>query len=187
MRDVADPTPIVRHELPRREKHLRGRLGPQACLSDDAIAVSEKMIGMSKSLRVATWNMDYWRRRSASAQDGAWDYVDRVLRADLLLLLEAREPEGRRVVYGAREIYRGQGWASLVVSEPSAEAVQRARARHSMRDVDLNRTFPGCLAIARITLPDGWPLTAISVYGKIEDGLRADDDAFAPERPDSPD
>ena len=118
MRDVADPTPIVRDELPRRERHLRGRLGPLSCLGDDALAVSEKMIGMSKSLRVATWNMDYWRRRSASAQDGAWDYVDRVLRADLLLLLEAREPEGRRVVYGAREIYRGQGWASLVVSEP---------------------------------------------------------------------
>ena len=170
MRDVADPTPIVRDELPRRERHLRGRLGPLARLGDDAIAVSEKMIGMSKSLRVATWNMDYWRRRSASAQDGAWDYVDRVLRADLLLLLEAREPEGRRVVYGAREIYRGQGWASLVVSEPSAEAVQRARARQSMRDVDLHRSFPGCLAIARITLPGGWPPTAISVYGKTEDG-----------------
>ena len=31
------------------------------------------------------------------------------LRADLLLLQEAREPAGRKVVYRAAEIYPGQG------------------------------------------------------------------------------
>jgi exonuclease III len=125
---------------------------------------------MSERLKVATWNMDCWRRRSSASHREAWAYLDAEVAADIALLQEARVPDGRRAVHGRREIYKGQGWTSLVVTHPPARRVLTARARHSKRVSRLHRTHPGCLAVAEISLPNGRSLTAVSVYGKIDDG-----------------
>ena len=90
---------------------------------------------MGNSLRVACWNMDYWRRRGAASQERAWSYLDQTLDADVALLQEAKAPEGRRAVHGRRELYKGQGWTSLVVTGLPAKSVRTARGRESTRSI----------------------------------------------------
>lgn len=125
---------------------------------------------MASSFKVASWNMDYWRRRGAKSQAKSWGYLDDEVAADVALLQEAKAPDGRAAVSGRREIYQGQGWTSLIATDLSARPIRTARARHSKRVSRLHRTHPGCLAVAEITLPNGRPLIAASVYGKIDDG-----------------
>ena len=125
---------------------------------------------MDRLLKVASWNMDYWRRRAPTSQAKAWQYLDSELGADIALLQEAKAPEGRRVIHGRHELYKGHGWTSLVATGLPAKAVRTARARQSSRPARLHRTHPGCLAVAEVKLPGGRPLVAISVYGKIDDG-----------------
>src|SRR4051812_34290354 len=114
--------------------------------------------------------MDYWRRRSRASQEEAWAYLDRKIKADVALLQEAKAPPGQVTIHGRPEIYKGQGWTSLIATRLPARPRKTARARVSKKKARLHRTHPGCLAIAEIMLPTGRPLIAISIYVKIDDG-----------------
>ena len=73
-------------------------------------------------LRIATWNMDYWKRNELLRQK-AWDYLDSS-KIDVALLQESRpNGQGKSIVfqeYGIIDDRKGKprnlGWGSSIVS-----------------------------------------------------------------------
>jgi exonuclease III len=127
-------------------------------------------------MRIATWNMDHWRR-SAEARDRGWDYLRNKVRPDVALLQEAN-PTGEfpGLVYRSGGIHddRGQGpkdlgWGSAVVSfGASLRARDSALSPFRPDPIPLLRTYPGSVAVAEILGAE--PLVVVSVYGLIDRG-----------------
>lgn len=127
-------------------------------------------------LRIATWNMDHWRR-SKELRNQAWDFLTRVARVDVALVQEA-VPDGRgtSVVFrpaGIRDERvdppRDLGWGSAIVSYgPSLSAMEHASGVFSTKPVSLLRTFPGSVAIAELVRESS--LVLVSAYGLIDHG-----------------
>lgn len=118
-------------------------------------------------LRFVSWNMSHWQRTPAQ-REAAWTYLAS-LRPDVALLQEAVPSKGlgeNTYVYQSSGIGPTRKWGSLLVSYvgPVTE-VRTARSKHSRKDADLHRTYPGSLAIAEVA-----GLVGISWYGIIEDG-----------------
>jgi hypothetical protein len=127
-------------------------------------------------LRVATWNMDHWRR-SEILREQAWDFLHRVARIDVALVQEAVPVgRGRSVVFretGIRDDRvqpsRDLQWGSAVVSYgPQLRPIEQVTGPFSSTPIDLLRTFPGSVAIAEIELES--PIVVVSAYGIIDHG-----------------
>src|SRR5688572_20286687 len=118
-------------------------------------------------MRIATWNMDHWRR-SAERRVRAWSYLQGEVRPDVALLQEA-QPSGPfpGVVYRAAGIRdeRGErpkdlGWGSAVISfGPSLRPIDSAVSPFREDPNPVLRTFPGSVAIAEIQGPE--PLVVV--------------------------
>lgn len=127
-------------------------------------------------IRIATWNMDHWRR-SKELREQAWKLLQRVGRADIALVQEAC-PIGR----GLYQVFREPGirddrkqpprnlnWGSAVVSfGPQLRSIEQATSPFNDEPVDLQRTFPGSVAIAEIETE--LPIIVVSAYGVIDHG-----------------
>jgi exonuclease III len=126
-------------------------------------------------LRIATWNMDYWKRNELLRQK-AWDYLDSS-KIDVALLQESRpNGQGKSIVfqeYGIIDDRKGKprnlGWGSSIVSfGPQIKQIETALSPFSQTPVSLHRTFPGSVAIGEILMEK--PIIVISMYGLIDRG-----------------
>lgn len=117
--------------------------------------------------RIATWNMDHWKR-TAQVRSSAWTYLADQVRPDVALVQEAVPPSDLVSIY--HEIGVGRHFGSAVVSygTPMSE-VRTAVTRYSAsRAFDLHQTFPGSVAIAEVRPQNSDPITVISLYGLID-------------------
>ena len=73
--------------------HRRGRTRSNTLSGRRAIPLGERPHEGQVHIRIATWNMDYWRR-SAELRGRAWDYLESQVRPDIALVQEA-VPLGR--------------------------------------------------------------------------------------------
>jgi exonuclease III len=127
-------------------------------------------------LRLATWNMDHWRR-SDDLRQKAWDFLERAVHPDVALVQEA-VPAGRgcSVVFREGGILddrsnprRDLGWGSAVISYgPFLRPLVSAKGPFRPDDQPLLRTFPGSVAIAEVVRDV--PIVVVSAYGLIDRG-----------------
>ena len=121
--------------------------------------------------RVATWNMDHWRR-SPDERAAAWHRLTRHVAPDVALVQEAVPPVGMRrgaVVY--REIGRSRSWGSAVVACNDAvelDEIWAVRTRYSHQTFPVAAAYPGAVAIAQAQIMSVEPITFVSVYGLID-------------------
>jgi hypothetical protein len=123
----------------------------------------------TKRLRVATWNMDHWKRTVQQRQD-AWSYLESA--TDVALLQECSVPssisKGR---FAFREIGGSRPWGSAVVSfnnEIDVDEIGTVRTRYDTTRFSMLGTYPGTIMVALVTIPDVGPITCVSVYGMID-------------------
>ena len=132
--------------------------------------------GEDRSLRIATWNMDYWKR-SPALREEAWAFLRDRIRPDVALVQEAvPAPDLDQVVFRTGGMWderssspRDLGWGSAVVSfGPQIRAVEQATGPFRPEPIPLLRTFPGSVAIAEVVGEN--PLIVVSAYGVIDRG-----------------
>jgi exonuclease III len=125
----------------------------------------------SRSFRVATWNMDHWRR-SPDEHDAGWLRLTDHVNPSVALLQEHVPPSGvgpTRSIY--REIGRHRHWGSAIVAlEPDIELTEIVSAitPYSSQSFTLANTFPGSVAFGRVVVPGVDPITLVSVYAVID-------------------
>lgn len=70
----------------------------------------------SRPFRIATWNMDHWKRSVSERQD-AWAYLRSGRLADVALLQESMPPaDFKKNQHAYREIGGSRPWGSSVMS-----------------------------------------------------------------------
>jgi exonuclease III len=118
--------------------------------------------------RVVSWNMSHWQETPGQRAD-AWNYLSS-LKADFALLQEtvpSADLSSEFCVYRSEGIDSNRKWGSAVVSFAGhIEAVQDAKPHHGTSAVNLHRTFPGSIAIAKT---EGG-LTMVSLYTILDQG-----------------
>lgn len=123
-------------------------------------------------MKILTWNMNHWQRRAQ--HEAGWAYLRDVLRPDVALVQEAVPPDevaASQLVYRAGGISDHRRWGSAVVSYgPALAELTTVRGQANRAEVELLKTHPGCVAIARVEPQEAQPITVVSVYGLIEDG-----------------
>jgi len=112
------------------------------------------------SFSVAVWNM---QRRAG------WDYLERVLAADIALLQEVAPTSARRPGL-LKQIGGSRRWGSAVVSPHPLTELHEVKNRYTRGAVTLIRQNPGAVVAVRIEVPGEQPLVAVSLYGLIDDG-----------------
>lgn len=122
-------------------------------------------------LRVATWNMDHWKR-TVAVREAAWGKLQE-LGVDVALLQETVPPRSMardRVVY--RPIGGTRGWGSGVVAPGrqgiAVEELDVVRTRYGPRLFSMLGSFPGAVVVARAAVPGLGSVTFVSVYGMID-------------------
>ena len=124
----------------------------------------------TRHLRIATWNMDHWKRSVGQRQD-AWEYMRSGDFADVVLLQECVPPADLKKTHHAyREIGGSRPWGSAVMSfddQIKVDEIDTVRSRYSYNRYSMLGTYPGAVMVSRVTLPDAGPITCISVYGLI--------------------
>jgi hypothetical protein len=121
------------------------------------------------NFRIATWNMNYWQRKSKLPYEEAWQFLD-LLNADVTLIQEAVPPKEYPNVVWNEIDKKNRPWGSGSVSRKlKLTEIKRARSTYYKEEVNLLRTWHGCVAIAEVNLPDDSPLTLISCYGLIDE------------------
>lgn len=109
-----------------------------------------------QALRIASWNLNHWQR-TIDQREAAWTYLQDEAGLDVALLQETVPPntlDRGRVVY--REIAGYRPWGSAVVAlsdRVSIEEIHAVQTKYSRRRFTLANTFPGSVAIARVTIP----------------------------------
>jgi len=121
-------------------------------------------------MKLISWNMDYWRRKTAAAQAAAWAFL-REQRPSYALLQEAVPLNVAKSHCVFREDgIEGKGrWGSAVVSFGGPiSAVSEARSPFGKGKLarGFMKTMPGCVAVAD---PGKGPLL-ISIYGAFDEG-----------------
>ena len=115
-------------------------------------------------MRIVTWNMNHWQRtdeqRAASSE-----YLWKSIKPDVALLQEAAPPFPAPDVSRVGGIDSRRPWGSAVVSGLPLQPVTSVRSAYGGEEVDLLRTYPGCVAVADVTVGDSEHITAVSVYG----------------------
>lgn len=124
----------------------------------------------STRLRVATWNMDHWRR-TPEQRRLAWQSIQSELRADIALLQECvAPPHHARGHVAYREIGGSRAFGTAVVSTLDGVDVQEidtVRTRHGAHRFSMLGSTPGTIMVARASIPGLGPLTCVSIYGLI--------------------
>jgi exonuclease III len=107
-------------------------------------------------ISVATWNMDYWKRKKEQRQ-AAWTYLTEEIRPDIALLQECKPPPVMNREYNIiyHEIGGARNWGSAVLARS-----------YTIKEVEFENSHPGCVVAAEIEIL-GITLTAISVYGML--------------------
>jgi hypothetical protein len=124
-----------------------------------------------RSIRIATWNMDHWKRSPKVRREG-WAFLKDGIGADAALLQECVPGDGfapPRIVY--REIGGNRAWGNAVVALRegfTVEEVGSVRTRYGAARFHMLGTYPGTIIVARLSLPDLDPITCVSVYGMID-------------------
>ena len=137
----------------------------------------DEVTGLTRHLRVASWNLNHWRQAAVpvDTRRGAWDYLA-ALGVDVALVQEAVPPAGvaaEHTVYG--EIAGHRNWGSAVVAMGDGltlTPVRSARMPWSRRHYLLANTHPGAVAVAELELHGIQPITLMSIYG-VMDGSAA--------------
>ncbi len=110
-------------------------------------------------ISIATWNMDYWKRNK-NQREAAWNYLTQTLALDIALVQEfallAEHDDHLNILY--REIGGTRRWGSAIITRGLL-----------VQEVQFNNNHPGAVVAADVTLPDGWLLTVISLYGLIDE------------------
>ena len=126
----------------------------------------------ARRLRVGTWNMNHWQRSLAEREAG-WAHLGNSAGVDVALLQETEPPRGidhGRLIYREIAGYRPWGSAVYAVDDTlSIEEIWSVRTRWSKRRYTLANTFPGSVAVARVSIPEIDPVTVVSVYNIIDD------------------
>lgn len=122
---------------------------------------------LGPGLRVATWNLDHWKRTPQVRQQ-AWEKL-RELGCDVVLLQEAVPPEtmGRGCI-AYRTIGDSRSWGSAVVALKAGMEVREldvVRTRYDRRLFPMLGTFPGAVIVAQSDVPALGTVTFVSVYG----------------------
>jgi len=122
-------------------------------------------------IRIATWNMGHWQHSEKAKQ--AWEYLDKTVAPDIALVQEAvpiSEQMGficlnttnqgslignERTVW--QEIDKKRNWGSGVLTKS-----------FPLREVHFQNSYAGAVIAAEIMLPSRTILTAISLYGMID-------------------
>ena len=121
----------------------------------------------TRRLRVATWNMDHWKRKSRT-REAAWAFLADPLAIDGALLQECVPPKSAapsRVVY--RQIGGGRPWGSAVAAfrdDLPVEEVDSVRTRWGPHKFSVRSHVPGALMVARTKVPEVGPVTFVSLY-----------------------
>jgi len=101
--------------------------------------------------------MGYWTHRQVAQQ--AWNWLDEVIAADILLVQESVPPvkrQSRCCVW--REIDGKRRWGSGVLTN----------GLHATEIHLEENLYPGALALADVILPDKSTLVVVSVYGQFD-------------------
>lgn len=108
---------------------------------------------------ITTWNMDYWKRNKEQ-REAAWDYLIQTIAPDIALVQEFSPPVKQDACFNIlyREIGGTRRWGSAIITRGL-----------SVQEVQFNNNYPGAVVAADVMLPNGWLLTAISLYGLIDD------------------
>ena len=86
--------------------------GPQ--LVRESVGSDEISEHKTRRLRIATWNMDHWKRNVGQRQD-AWEYMCAGKLAQVVLLQECVPPAGfKKTRHAYREIGGSRTWALLL-------------------------------------------------------------------------
>jgi endonuclease/exonuclease/phosphatase family metal-dependent hydrolase len=127
----------------------------------------------STPLRLATWNLNHWRQPllPTDTRADAWAHLA-TAGVGLALVQEAVPPADlprERVAYGEIGGHRNWGSAVVVLDETVAIApIRSVRLPWSRRRYLMDRSHPGSVAVARVSVPGIEPLTAVSVYGVLD-------------------
>ena len=124
-------------------------------------------LGYAATVRVATWNMNHWRRSDGERAAG-WKFL-RDLELDLALVQEAVPPPDVTVVARSGGIGPTRHWGSAVVSYAGGLAeITSVRSPFGKAVLDLCQTFPGSVAVAHDR--GDHPTVFVSVYGVLDAG-----------------
>lgn len=102
--------------------------------------------------------MGYWFHKNATKQ--AWDYLEKHIAADILLVQEAMPPSKRQNEFCVwREIggKNKRGGSGVLTKELPITELRLER-----------NDYPGALVVANVTLPDNSVLVVVSVYGQLD-------------------
>jgi exonuclease III len=110
--------------------------------------------------------MDNWKSKAFSEE--SWKYLDS-LELDAALVQEAVPLKESDSVVWQMIDEKNRRWGSGVYSTKwKLEKITKAKSKYQRETYDLVDSKPGCLAIARVDLPNDYPLTVISCYGLID-------------------
>ena len=112
---------------------------------------------INMTMKIATWNMGYWQHKNQAQK--AWDYMENVIAPDVALVQEAVPPT--KGAYSDHFVWREIGghrnWGSGVFSKGLP-----------LQELDFENGQKGAVVAAEVTLQDGSILTAVSLYGLID-------------------
>jgi endonuclease/exonuclease/phosphatase family metal-dependent hydrolase len=119
-------------------------------------------------MRVATWNMNYWRR-TPEDRAAAWSFLTD-LGLDVALVQEANPPDGLAAIHRPGGIDQHRRWGSAIVSFAGGlRALDQIDSPEANKKLDLLRTFPGSVAIAE-HVDAGEPVVFVGAYGVLDGG-----------------
>jgi exonuclease III len=108
-------------------------------------------------LKIVSWNMGHWLHQSVSQK--AWEFLEKSIAPDIMLLQEAMPPLDRRTETCLwKEIGGRRNWGSGVLTKNLA-----------LKEIDIKNDYPGSLVVTDIILPDGSILVVISMYGLMDE------------------
>lgn len=123
-----------------------------------------------RHFRLATWNMNHWQTSGDRRAEG-WGWLGNASGLDVALLQETVPPAyltRDRVVY--HEIAGRRPWGSAVVALGEGIEVEEiwsvsggSNYRHR-----LATTYPGSVAVARVSVPGIAPISVVSVYNLLD-------------------
>ena len=103
--------------------------------------------------------MDNWNRTTEQRKRG-WRYLLENVAVDVMLLQECVPPDDIDDRYNV--LFRGIGdkrpWGSAIVTKD-----------FPLKEIEFKNSYPGAVVAAEVTLPDGQPLTVISLYGLFDE------------------
>lgn len=122
------------------------------------------------TIKFVTWNMSHAVKRSPARRLAAWRHL-RDLGADIAIVQEAGRPITGAVASVEGSNPEGRDWVTAIVSYgPGLTELQQPIRPRWDRQVEFripDAARPGTLALATVNPPDGKPILAVSLYGRL--------------------